>query len=399
MSSRKNEVGKELEERLKGEIDVFLRERSSLSPLTSLPADRPKAERLKQISDQIETRELLLESMRVTEVVSLHEELHPPTVDDCPICFDPVRDDLDGDMIRLLCCGWWICRKCKDGAKWSKCPLCREHKNEDMMCALRKLAEGGRAWAETDLGQHYETGNDLEEALKWYRLAAMQKYPLALFHLARLYYNGSDGAMETSDEKARALAKTASDLGNAGAHELFGLMCFRGDGGEQDKLEAVRCFTLAVATKVDPSADSEFYLGSMFRGGGGGLEKSLVRAKHYLEKAARKGQVTSYCNLALTLRCLGEEQYLGNTSIPGHSCIPQVLFWMRKNAPKKSNSAQLIADMESHGESFCSNCKTDASFFSEKLKRCAGCRAVWFCGKHCQMQHWRTGHKIDCTRH
>lgn len=30
------------------------------------------------------------------------------------------------------------------------------------------------------------------------------------------------------------------------------------------------------------------------------------------------------------------------------------------------------------------------------LKACTRCRAVWYCGRECQMNHWRIGHKEDC---
>lgn len=30
------------------------------------------------------------------------------------------------------------------------------------------------------------------------------------------------------------------------------------------------------------------------------------------------------------------------------------------------------------------------------LSSCAACRAVFYCGRECQLHHWRTGHKAEC---
>ncbi|KXZ53500.1 hypothetical protein GPECTOR_7g950 [Gonium pectorale] len=33
-----------------------------------------------------------------------------------------------------------------------------------------------------------------------------------------------------------------------------------------------------------------------------------------------------------------------------------------------------------------------------KLRLCAGCEAVRYCGAACQRQHWASGHKAECAR-
>jgi len=47
---------------------------------------------------------------------------------------------------------------------------------------------------------------------------------------------------------------------------------------------------------------------------------------------------------------------------------------------------------------YCANCKRDATGFDEKLKQCKSCKAVWYCGRECQLQHWKKGHKIDSIK-
>ena len=43
-------------------------------------------------------------------------------------------------------------------------------------------------------------------------------------------------------------------------------------------------------------------------------------------------------------------------------------------------------------EKFCQSCMTTVQ---AKLKRCSGCRAVWYCGVECQKLHWKA-HKKEC---
>ena len=60
--------------------------------------------------------------------------------------------------------------------------------------AIRKFADEGRAWAQSDLGSLYEDGlvlaRDFAEAVYWYRSAAEQGYPGAQTNLGMMYVRG-----------------------------------------------------------------------------------------------------------------------------------------------------------------------------------------------------------------
>ena len=60
--------------------------------------------------------------------------------------------------------------------------------------AIRKFAEEGRAWAQSDIGSLYEDGlvlpRDFGEAVYWYRSAAEQGYPGAQTNLGIMYARG-----------------------------------------------------------------------------------------------------------------------------------------------------------------------------------------------------------------
>jgi hypothetical protein len=82
------------------------------------------------------------------------------------------------------------------------------------------------------------------------------------------------------------------------------------------------------------------------------------------------------------------------------SPIPTFLFWGRRviegDLPMelKDNMTKSISDVEEHAKSHCANCRKEAGCSS--FKRCMRCLGAWYCGKECQVQHWKAGHKIDC---
>ena len=134
----------------------------------------------------------------------------------------------------------------------------------------------------------------------------------------------------------------------------------------------------------------------------GGLSKSLYLAKYYLEEAVGMGVDKAYCPLAVTLLKLGDLQYKAMNNIPGHCCIPRVLFWARKAAAYvrfKADAINVIEESERFVKQRCANCERDAGCFSEKNESmCTRCKAAWHCGRECQLKHWKDGHKTDCIK-
>jgi tetratricopeptide (TPR) repeat protein len=87
--------------------------------------------------------------------------------------------------------------------------------------AIRSFAEGGRAWAQADLGSLYEDGvvvtRDYEQAVHWYREGARQGYAGAQTNLGVMYALGR-GVERSRDEAIRWL-KLAADQGDLIATE------------------------------------------------------------------------------------------------------------------------------------------------------------------------------------
>ena len=92
------------------------------------------------------------------------------------------------------------------------------------------------------------------------------------------------------------------------------------------------------------------------------------------------------------------EQYQ-RTNIPGYSAVPRALFWLRKAAADGiADAAKEVAQLESQMQGHCANCNKKSDCFPEQLKHCAKCKSVWYCGRKCQLEHWKDGHKIDCVK-
>jgi hypothetical protein len=81
--------------------------------------------------------------------------------------------------------------------------------------------------------------------------------------------------------------------------------------------------------------------------------------------------------------------------VVGHSTVPESLYWARKSLAAGCTDAKSQVDkLETRIGVRCANCqKVDAGL----LQRCVRCKAVMYCGTHCQTLHWKAGHKMDCV--
>jgi TPR repeat protein len=100
-------------------------------------------------------------------------------------------------------------------------------------------AHEGDAKAQNELGVMYRQGDgvprDKAESVKWYRRAALQKYPDALYNLGIAYFNG-DGV--ASDElRAYAYLAIAKDAGSTEASEALNQFT---QGWRQSKLNLAK---------------------------------------------------------------------------------------------------------------------------------------------------------------
>ena len=170
------------------------------------PETKARAQLIKEVSDNEDRLELLLESKRIAAVVRLQDELHPPAdCEDCPICLDRIKHVNPKTICRSGCCGGWICKQC-DNARYKdakeglgkryhgKCPLCRgkiPSCYEEIRSMVLEHANNGRAWAQADMARWYLSGMngfaDRVKGLQFIKLAADQRYADALLQMAMAY--------------------------------------------------------------------------------------------------------------------------------------------------------------------------------------------------------------------
>ena len=378
------------------------------------PETKARAQLITELSENEEELEILLESKRVAAAVRLQDELHPPlNSEDCPICLETIKYVNSETVSRFNCCGCIVCKQCtkariatckKEGSDEmlrNKCPLCRENLFRKDDYSYKKIGKKvlehsnrGCAWALTKVGKWHlnEVGKKFgfsfnkEKGLQLLKQAVDQRNSDALMEMADVYSG------ETHEQLY--YMKEAANLGHRGAQYLLAKEYI---SQNRDIDSCLHYVTLAVNEGLSIACG---LLGQMFMSGECGLTISLVLAKHYFEKCLEDAENDDRFAfpLAFTLYLLGELRYGGVLDVPGHSPIPKILFWGNKalkDWPKTIDS-DWLTNLESEAKNHCANCRKEAGCSS--LKRCVRCFGAWYCGKDCQVAHWKAGHKIDCIK-
>mmetsp|Transcript_9266 Transcript_9266/g.14244 ORF Transcript_9266/g.14244 Transcript_9266/m.14244 type:complete len:316 (+) Transcript_9266:402-1349(+) len=309
---------------------------------------------------------------------------------------------------RSFCCGGWVCQKCaeernanveKEGFDEmfsNKCPLCRERLSVDCKedgAMVLEHSNKGKAWAQFQIGfwclytterKKHGLSFDEKKSRELIEQAADQGDPDALFWMAREYRDEEMSNMH--------YLRKAADLGIHLAQ--YDLALFYDKNNEKEKY--LHYITLAASQGHSKSYTA---LGSLFIHAKCGLTQSLILAKHYAGKSLEDAYAVFNFSFASFL--LRQERYEGIVDIPGHSPIPTFLFWGRRalegDLPVefKDIAIECISELENDIKSHCANCRKEAGCSS--FKRCVRCLAAWYCGKECQVQHWKAGHKMDCV--
>ena len=214
-----------------------------------------------------------------------------------------------------------------------------------------------------------------------------------------------EGTLERNELKCMHYLKEAADLGHRDAQQQLA-KTYNARRWNNAKEKSLHYFTLA-ASQGD--AEARGMLGHNFMRAECGLTESLVLAKHYSEKYFEDEEEDDpynnsfpAVNLSYTLYRLGLDRFERIMDIPGHSPIPKSLFWARRalkgDLKVETNDLviKFISMIETKEKSRCTNCRKEAG--SSPLKRCIRCLGAWYCGKECQVQHWKAGHKFDCIK-
>ena len=147
---------------------------------------------------------------------------------------------------------------------------------------------------------------------------------------------------------------------------------------------------------------AQYNLGKMYYKGQG-LDQSYERAKEYFEAAARQGYAKAQYDL-------GRSYVTGEGVEQSYETARE---WWMKSAEQGEESAiknlQVLDEQEERTTpSFipkpieCATCYRPHDPSEHKLRPCNGCHRVYYCGKKCQVKHWKKkgerGHKKACNK-
>jgi uncharacterized protein len=161
-----------------------------------------------------------------------------------------------------------------------------------------RLARAGDDVAQLSVAQDYERGSndarqDVVEAAKWYRQAALSGNMEAQFLLAKLLAKGAPG-LPASAEDGIKLLQSAAEKGYAPAQNELGLRFQKGTGMVANAAESVKWYEKASQQNF---VSAHVNLGLMLVKGEG-LPQDLKRALELFQKAADAGDAWGLNNLA-----------------------------------------------------------------------------------------------------
>ena len=281
-----------------------------------------------------------------------------------------------------------------------KCPLCRSEvprNDEDRFRCVEnnvKIHEDW-AWARCRLGCYYDKGigclPDPKKAFIHFEKAAnmgdVSQTLLATHELANCYIQGK--GVEKSQAKAIHWYKQSSNAGFALSEYSLGQI-YNSQGKFTD---AFRFFELG-AKQGHP--ESQCCLAYCYERGEG-VQPSLQKSMFWNKQASHNGNQVAMANYAVNLMHMHmkEMQNAGKVDLVGKSFIPEALYWARKSKAAGHEKAEtLIRQIVTDVSRVCAYCKSILPL-SEPLK-CSQCKAAYYCGRDCQLQHWKRGHKWDC---
>ena len=201
-----------------------------------------------------------------------------------------------------------------------------------------------------------------------------------------------------SDKEAVEQLRPWVEKGKAWAQYVLADRYQYGDGVDQSYQRAAELYKLS-ACQGDAGAQNS--LGAMYSSGQS-VVQSYERAAEYFEAAAQQGLA-------------GAQSNLGNRYANGQGVVwslEAACKWWIKAAEQGNEEA--IKSLQKLDEfkggttpSFvpkpfeCAFCYRPHDPSENKLRPCKGCHRVYYCGKECQVKHWKKewkGHKKSCKK-
>ena len=171
-----------------------------------------------------------------------------------------------------------------------------------------------------------------------------------------------DSVFEQSYQRAAELYELSASQGWANAQFNLGNMYRKGQGVDQNYERAAEYYEAAARQR---QAQAQYNLGLLYYNGQG-VEQSFERARELWLKSAEQGQESAINNLQVL------DKTEGRTT---PSFIPKPIE--------------------------CAECYRPHDPPEHKLNACNRCHRVYYCGRACQVNHWKkelNGHKKRCNK-
>mmetsp|Transcript_13945 Transcript_13945/g.40082 ORF Transcript_13945/g.40082 Transcript_13945/m.40082 type:complete len:475 (-) Transcript_13945:5-1429(-) len=297
------------------------------------------------------------------------------------------------------------------------CPICRFDSRGGKGTQQKALLENvskGRAWAQFVHGFDLLKEGEKQAGIDLLKKSADQGHTLALFFLGFFYYKGDFG-IEKSVEEAKRYLHRANDLGCSEGSMSLSEIC-KDEGDEVGTIEYLKIAAnrgnamahalLAHETEKD---DKEAALQLLLVGAElgcvdcqsklGKLCANNVFGLRYLSMAAELKDFESICDLALNL-LQNNDDHEGRFG----GSFSEGLLWGRRavglneweSGVDKAFFGASFESMEEKARLSCFNCGASAIEKNTSFGRCTQCACAYYCGRSCQVQHWRNGHKTKC---
>jgi len=198
--------------------------------------------------------------------------------------------------------------------------------------------------------------------------------------------------LPSTDEEHFDRARGWADKGKTWAQADLGDNYRTGQGVEQSYEKAIEYYTLAIQ-QDDPNAMAG--LADMYHHGEG-VTKSIEKANELYTRAANQGHATAQCNV-------GNVFYRGDEGFDQSN--ERAREWFIKAAYQDHEGAlhclQELDKIEGRTTPTilcCSTCGKPKTPL-RPLHPCKLCRTVQYCGRDCQVNHWKKGgHRRECKK-
>ncbi|KAF7723765.1 hypothetical protein EC973_001678 [Apophysomyces ossiformis] len=272
-----------------------------------------------------------------------------------------------------------------------------------------KAAEKSNPMAAHKVGYFYENGIgcklDMEKAVEYYKKAYDQGYPDSAHNLGLIHQGNSGSTLPLKDvQKAMEYLERARQWGYAPSANALGRMYLlmskdeelakaAGNPGSDKEEYIVTGIDLLEDSANNGDADAMLMLGLIFGSKDYGLY-DMDKAQNYMELALVRGDLEAYNYLVRILRAkMAARVALEKDNLENFEKLSQedkeklIRQLAKEAAPEKVRHKQC-------GNTFCEKMEQKEGDF----KRCSQCMRVSYCSRECQKEHWKSGHKVVCSK-